>query len=214
MGDFGHLYDGKGIINNLNLAIFDYSMSENPPSPLPINAMIEAMLFAAPTAVSVAQLAEASEMKIAEVDEALKILETRYSEGGGLRLKWHKGKVELTTDPEFAPQVEKLLGLEASSRLSRAGVETLAIVAYKQPITRPGIDAIRGVNSDGVIKSLLQKGMIEESGRADGPGRPILYSTTSAFLQQFGLGAIQELPPFDYETLAEDAVEENPLLKD
>jgi segregation and condensation protein B len=110
--------------------------------------------------------------------------------------------------------VEKLLGLEASSRLSRAGVETLAIVAYKQPITRPGIDAIRGVNSDGVIKSLLQKGMIEESGRADGPGRPILYSTTSAFLQQFGLGSIQELPPFDYETLAEDAVEENPLLKD
>jgi segregation and condensation protein B len=189
-------------------------MSENPPSPLPINPMIEAMLFSAPTAVTPAQLAEAADLKTADVDEALKNLETRYSQDGGLRLKWHKGKVELTTSPEFAPQVEKLLGLEASSRLSRAGVETLAIVAYRQPITRPGIDAIRGVNSDGVIKSLLQKGMIEESGRADGPGRPILYSTTSAFLQQFGLGAIQELPPFDYETLADVAAEENPLLKD
>ncbi len=129
-------------------------------------------------------------------------------------MKWHKGKVELTTAPEFGTQIEKLLGLEANSRLSRAGVETLAIVAYKQPITRPGIDAIRGVNSDGVIKSLLLKGMIEESGRADGPGRPILYSTTSAFLQQFGLRSIDKLPPFDYETPPDDTSTDNPLLKD
>jgi segregation and condensation protein B len=78
-------------------------------------------------------------------------------------------------------------------------LETLAIIAYKQPITRPGIDAIRGVNSDGVLKSLLSKGLIEEAGRAEGPGRPILFSTTSDFLQHFGLSKIQELPPFEEE---------------
>jgi segregation and condensation protein B len=194
--------------------IFDYSMSENFLTPDSLMAMIEAMLFAAPTAVTPTQLGEASDRKSSEVDEALKNLEQRYSLEGGLRLKWHKGKVELTTAPEFGPQIEKFLGLEANSRLSRAGVETLSIVAYKQPITRPGIDAIRGVNSDGVIKSLLLKGMIEESGRAEGPGRPILYSTTSAFLQQFGLRSIDELPPFDYETSADEIPDDNQLLKD
>ena len=189
-------------------------MSEIIPNTETLTAMLEAMLFAAPSSVSPAQLAEAAERSTAEIDVALKALENRYSRDGGLRLKWHKGKVELTTAPDYALPVERLLGLEASSRLSRAGVETLAIVAYKQPITRPGIDSIRGVNSDGVIKSLLLKGMIEESGRAEGPGRPILYSTTSAFLQQFGLVSINELPAFDYEALPEESVEGNPLLKD
>lgn len=190
-------------------------MSENPlTTPDQLIAAVEAMLFSAPSAMTVAQLAEAAEAKTSEVDLALKSLESRYQQNGGLRLKWHKGRVELTTAPEFGAQVEKLLGLEANSRLSRAGVEAMAIVAYKQPITRPGIDAIRGVNSDGVIKSLLMKGLIEESGRAEGPGRPILYSTTSAFLQQFGLQSTSELPPFDYEVPEEEKTEENPLLKD
>ena len=190
-------------------------MSENP-SPVPeiLEAIVEAMLFAAPTAMTPGQLAEAAERKTSEVEAALKTLESRYTLSGGLRLKWHKGKVELTTAPEYALQVEKLLGLEANSRLSKAGVETMAIVAYKQPITRPGIDSIRGVNSDGVIKSLLMKGLIEESGRAEGPGRPILYTTTSAFLQQFGLQSISELPPFDYEEISIDSGDENLILKD
>jgi segregation and condensation protein B len=93
-------------------------------------------------------------------------------------------------------------------------VETMAIVAYKQPITRPGIDAIRGVNSDGVMKSLLMKGLIEESGRAEGPGRPILYCTTSSFLQQFGLTSIEELPPFDYLVDDDGTAADNHILKD
>ncbi len=189
-------------------------MSENTPSSDPLIAITEAMLFAAPSAVTIAQLAEAAGSNPKDIESCLKQLEVRYFQEGGLRLKWHKSKVELTTAPEYALQVENLLGLEANSRLSRAGVETLSIVAYKQPITRPGIDSIRGVNSDGVIKSLLLKGMIEESGRADGPGRPILYSTTSAFLQQFGLRSIDELPPFDYEITPDESNEENPVLKD
>jgi segregation and condensation protein B len=190
-------------------------MSEFPPTPSQdISAVLEAMLFAAPTGMTPSQLAEASDKKGVEVEEGLKILEQRYNKGGGLRLKWHKGKVELTTAPEFAVHIEKLLDLESNSRLSRAGVETMAIVAYKQPITRPGIDAIRGVNSDGVIKSLLMKGLIEETGRAEGPGRPILYCTTSAFLQQFGLQSIGELPPYDYEADTSENPEDNQILKD
>jgi segregation and condensation protein B len=79
--------------------------------------------------------------------------------------------------------------------LSRAALEALAIVAYEEPATRPQIDAIRGVNSDGVLKSLLGKGLIQEVGRADSPGRPILYSVTSEFLQFFGLSSLADLPP-------------------
>ena len=91
------------------------------------------------------------------------------------------------------------LGLERSSRLSRAALETLAIIAYKEPVTRPQIDSIRGVNSDGVIKNLLNKGLIQEVGRADAPGRPILYSVTSDFLQHFGLNSLEDLPPLENE---------------
>jgi segregation and condensation protein B len=190
-------------------------MSEFPETqPYLLPAIIEALLFVAPTGVTVSQLAEVTERKNSEVEEALKVLEDRYTVSGGLRLMWHHNKVELTTTPEYGVFVEKLLGLEATSRLSRAGVETLAIIAYRQPITRPGIDAIRGVNSDGVMKSLLMKGLIEEAGRADGPGRPILYSTTSAFLQQFGLNSITELPPFDYPADVEESTPDNHILKD
>ncbi len=102
--------------------------------------------------------------------------------------------MQLTTAPELAELIERFLGLEATSHLSRAALETLAIIAYQQPVTRPQIDSIRGVNSDGMMKSLLSKGLILESGRSDGPGRPFLYSTTPEFLQHFGLNSILELP--------------------
>ncbi len=93
--------------------------------------------------------------------------------------------------------IESLLGLETSGRLSNAALEALAIVAYKQPITRPQVDAVRGVNSDGVLKSLLNKGLIEEVGRAETMGRPVLYATTADFLQHFGFSSLEELPPLD-----------------
>ncbi len=102
------------------------------------------------------------------------------------------------------------MDFELTSRLSRAALETLSIVAYRNPITRPSIDAIRGVNSDGVLKSLLSKGLIEEIGRSEGPGRPILYGITSFFLQHFGLGSLDELP----ELALEELTTNNGLLKD
>jgi segregation and condensation protein B len=161
---------------------------------LPLAAKIEAMLFVSAEPVSVAQLSQALDVTASVVERGLKeldeVLLTR-----GLRLQRNAGRVQLTTAPELAPLVELFLGLEATTHLSRAALETLAIIAYQQPCTRPQVDSIRGVNSDGMMKSLLSKGLVQESGRTDGPGRPILYSTTPEFLQHFGLGSITERPP-------------------
>ncbi len=165
-----------------------------PVTELSLAAKIEAMLFVSAEPVPVAQLSQALDVTASVVERGLneldEILATR-----GLRLQRNAGRVQLTTAPELAPLVELFLGLEATTHLSRAALETLAIIAYQQPCTRPQVDSIRGVNSDGMMKSLLSKGLVQESGRTDGPGRPILYSTTPEFLQHFGLGSITELPP-------------------
>lgn len=166
------------------------------PSRTDLLARLEALLFVAPGAVLPAQLADALEMTPREIEKALEDLEQSYS-GRGLRLQRHRGRLQLTTAPEYAMNVEKFLSLDATARLSQAALETLAIIAYQQPVTRPQIDSIRGVNSDGVMKSLLSKGLIEEGGRSEGPGRPILYTTTPDFLQHFGLSSLKELPPLD-----------------
>jgi segregation and condensation protein B len=178
---------------------------------LSLEARIEALLFVASVPVSVSQLAETLECSSNQVEQGLRALDELYA-NRGLALQRHEGRIQLTSHPVIGTLVERFLGLEASQRLSRAALETLAIIAYRQPVTRPGVDAIRGVNSDGVMKSLLSKGLVQEVGRADGPGRPILYGTTSAFLQHFGLKSIGQLPPFDTEeTTMKD---ENRLLKD
>ncbi|HXF83956.1 MAG TPA: SMC-Scp complex subunit ScpB [Anaerolineales bacterium] len=167
---------------------------ENIETELPLSAKLEALLFVAAEPVTIAQLATALDVAPSVVERGLNELDASFS-NRGLRLQRHAGRVQLTTAPELAELVERFLGLEATTHLSRAALETLAIIAYQQPITRPQIDAIRGVNSDSMLKSLLHKGLIFESGRAEGPGRPILYSTTPEFLQHFGLNSILELPP-------------------
>jgi segregation and condensation protein B len=161
---------------------------------LPLSVKLEAMLFVAAEPVAPAQLAAALDVSPSVIERGLNELDAALAPRG-LRLQRHAGRVQLTTAPELAELIERFLGLEATSHLSRAALETLAIIAYQQPVTRPQIDAIRGVNSDSMMKSLLNKGLILESGRADGPGRPILYSTTPEFLQHFGLNSILEMPP-------------------
>ena len=161
---------------------------------LPLSVQLEALLFVAAEPVTTAQLAAALDVSVSVVERALNELDAALS-SRGLRLQRHAGRVQLTTAPQLAELIERFLGLEATTHLSRAALETLAIVAYQQPVTRPQIDAIRGVNSDSMMKSLLSKGLILESGRTDGPGRPILYSTTPEFLQHFGLNSILEMPP-------------------
>lgn len=192
----------------------NYSMHDQPEDnlELPLGPALEALLFAASGPVSASQLAEALKKSVREVEEGLRVLSDFYRQGRGLRLQWHGDQIQLTTAPEFGTLVEEFLGLEATSHLTRASLEALAIIAYRQPITRPGIDAIRGVNSDGVLKSLLNKGLIHEIGRAEGPGRPILYATTTDFLQYFGLGSISELPSF--ELASEESDQDSKLLKD
>ena len=180
------------------------SESENKPGLL-LPARIEALLFVAAEPVTHGQLASALDTNIAQVNKALDELDESFN-SRGLRLQRHNGRVQLTTAPEVSESIERFLGLEAVSHLSRAALETLAIIAYQQPITRPQVDAVRGVNSDGVMRSLLSKGLIQEGGRADGPGRPILYSTTPEFLQHFGLNSLTELPPFEREDSSEQEV--------
>jgi segregation and condensation protein B len=170
------------------------SSPENIDIELPLSVKLEAMLFVAAEPVTTAQLATALDVSNSVVERGLNELDASLA-SRGLRLQRHAGRVQLTTAPELAELIERFLGLEATSHLSRAALETLAIIAYQQPVTRPQIDSIRGVNSDSMMKSLLSKGLILESGRADGPGRPILYSTTPEFLQHFGLNSILEMPP-------------------
>jgi segregation and condensation protein B len=174
-------------------------------------AAVEALLFVSSGSVQLAQIAAALDVTPKKIEKAIKELEEKYNTGSGLRIQWYKGRVQLTTAPQFAVNVESFLGLEAMAKLSRAALETMAIVAYQQPITRPGIDAIRGVNSDGVLRSLLNKGLIQETGRAEGPGRPILYGVTEEFLQHFGINSLDELPPFEIQEKEE---EQEQLLKD
>lgn len=161
-----------------------------------LSAMIEGLLFVAAEPVAPAQLAATLEVNVTRIERGLEELEESLKTRG-LRLQRHSGRVQLTTAPELADTIEKYLGLEATSRLSRAALETLAIIAYQQPVTRPSVDAVRGVNSDGVMKSLLSKGLLQEVGRSEGPGRPILFGTTPEFLQHFGLNSLSELPPLD-----------------
>jgi len=158
---------------------------------------LEALLFVASGPVSPAQLASALGLSTNDVEHGLHALEESYSQASGIRLQKHGGRYQLTTPAELSADIERFLGLEGTSRLSRAALESLAIIAYQQPVTRPRMDSIRGVNSDGVLKSLLSKGLIQEIGRAEAPGRPILYATTTDFLQYFGLNSLQELPPLE-----------------
>jgi len=162
-----------------------------------LKASLEAVLFVAPVSVNLSQLASALDISEREADKVLSQLEEDYQDRG-LRIQRHAGRIQLTTAPDAAESIERFLGLEVATYLSQAALEALSIVAYQQPVTRPHVDSIRGVNSDGVMKSLLHKGLIQDIGRADGPGRPILYSTTPEFLQQFGLNSLEELP--DLET--------------
>ena len=166
-----------------------YSMVENLSNNLEfsLESKIEALLFVAPASASISQMAEVLDVSTSEIKGGLKKLQNIYDQDRGLRLMWNLDRVELTTRPEMAGIIEKFLGLDLTTKLSRAALETLAIIAYRQPVTRPVIDSVRGVNSDGVIKSLLNKGLINEIDRANTPGRPILFGVTDEFLLHFGL---------------------------
>lgn len=185
----------------------EQSLSLGPlPDSLSLEALVESLLFVAEEAVPVARLAEALEVRPAQVEAALETL-TRHYAGRGISLQRIKDRLQLTSAPAAAERVQRFLGLAASAPLSKAALETLAIIAYQQPVTRPQVEAIRGVNSDSVIKNLLSKGLIEEAGRTEGPGRPVLYVTTPEFLQHFGLTSLEDLPPLNLDGVKREPAE-------
>lgn len=156
--------------------------------------IIEAILFVSSGSIPLDQLSKFLDLTNSDFLSLIDEMNKAYSENHGLRIMIHNQRAQLTTDPVLATKLEEFLGLEITTTLSRAALETVAIIAYKQPITRPQIDEIRGVNCDGVVRTLLSKGLIQEEGRAESVGKPILYGTTEDFLHYFGLQSIEEMP--------------------
>lgn len=159
-------------------------------------SLVESLLFVAEAPVTTAALARAIEQDEEQVERVLEELKADYAERG-MRLQRVRDKVQLVSAPEAASVIQRFLGIDGTGHLSAAALETLAIIAYRQPVTRPAIEAVRGVNCDGVIHSLLTRGLIQEMGRMETAGRPILYGTTFEFLQNFGLRGVDDLPPLE-----------------
>jgi segregation and condensation protein B len=178
--------------------------SQHPAAGEELLRVVESILFVAYEPVDVGTLGRAVRRPADAVEQALAALAERHSQGG-IRLQRNGGHVQLVSAPESGPYVERYLGLERSQRLSGAALESLAIIAYKQPITRAGIEAVRGVNSDGAVAALVGRGLIEEVGRVAAPGRPVLFGTTMKFLEHFGLSHPSELPPLGPREVVEEA---------
>ncbi len=155
---------------------------------------LEAILFVADESIPSSVLAQLTGSDRREVERALQELAERRV-GSGIVLRSVAGGWRLYTHPEAAPAVERFVLSSRHVRLTRAALETLAVVAYKQPVTRHQVSAIRGVDSDGVLRALVGRGLLEEVGRDDGPGRPVLFGTTPEFLERLGLSSVADLPP-------------------
>ena len=159
---------------------------------------IEAVLLVAVEPVLPGLLAELLEEPAERVVDTLTVLANQYlDERRGFVLARIAGGARLQTHPDLAPYVERFANRDVSHRLSTAALETLAIVAYRQPVSRGQISSLRGVNVDGVTRLLEQRGYIEVVGRADGPGQPALYGTTDLFLERLGLDSLEQLPPVE-----------------
>jgi segregation and condensation protein B len=168
-------------------------------------ANLEALLFVAERPLRRREIAALAGVDAATVDERLGDLEVSLRERG-IRLLIDGDQVELATAPEAGALVARYVGADAV-RLSPASLETLAIVAYRQPVTRGAIERIRGVDSDYTVRSLLHRRLIVELGRSGAPGRPFLYGTGFEFLERFGLTSLEELPPLDVDIAARLAEE-------
>lgn len=167
---------------------------------LPLTAVLESLLFVADEPVEAGQLAKALEISPNVVAAGLERLELLYRrEGRGLRLLELDDRLQLVTLPAAAGAIEDFLNLDLTTRLSGPALETLAVIAYRQPVTRAQVESVRGVDCSGVLRSLLQRGLIEEAGRLETVGRPILYGVTDLFMQHFGLTGLDELPELDLE---------------
>lgn len=176
---------------------------------------VEGILFAAGEPVKSAQLAVALETDTKSIDEAVRELKDEYNDSHrGFTIIDIDDGYQICSRPEYYSYIQVILGEQRRQALSNAAMETLAIIAYKQPITKSGIEYIRGINSDGAVNRLVERGLVEERGRLNAPGRPILFGTTVDFLRCFGLNNLSELPFVDLTKIAEgvDDVTEEEIL--
>ncbi len=181
---------------------------DTPAGPELTEIALEAILFVAERPLARTEIAALAGTDRATVDARLGDLEVSLAERG-IRLVIDRDRVELASAPEAGSLVARYVGTDAV-RLSPASLETLAIIAYRQPVTKTAIERIRGVDSDYTVRTLLHRRLIVELGRSDGPGRPFLYGTDTAFLERFGLTSLDQLPPLDVEVagrLAEEGAE-------
>ncbi|MBQ3065312.1 MAG: SMC-Scp complex subunit ScpB [Clostridia bacterium] len=159
-----------------------------------VRMAVEAILFAAGHPMTYEKIADAVGISTEEAEACADELQMMY-EGRGIQLIKLQQGCQLVTKEPFLPYIRKALGIRRGGNLSRASLETLAIIAYHQPVTRSYVDEVRGVDTGYVVSSLVEKGLIASKGRLDVPGRPTLYGTTDAFLRVFGLESIEQLPP-------------------
>ena len=166
-----------------------------------ISGHLTAILFAADEPMPLAELARLLEVKRSVVERVARQLGD--APPVGLLLQRHDDRLQLATAPDSARYIRRLRGLEEHARLSRAALEVLAVVAYRQPVTRAEIEAIRGVNGDRALASLLSRSLVEEVGRRETVGRPVLFGTTLDFLEHLGLRSLSDLPPIPRENNGE-----------
>lgn len=165
---------------------------------------VEGILFAAGEPVKAAQLAMALDVEIKEINEAVDELKNEYnSSKRGFAIIDIDDGYQICSRPEYYTYIQLILGEQRRQALSNAAMETLAIIAYKQPVTKSSVEYIRGINSDGAVNRLVERGLVEEKGRLNAPGRPILYGTTVNFLRCFGLENLSGLPEIDLSKIAE-----------
>ena len=161
---------------------------------------IEGILFAAGDSVKTAKLAVVLDKTVDEVTEAVEELKSEYDrDKRGFTIIEISAGYQISSRPDYYKYIREILGEQRNQPLSNAAMEALAIIAYKQPVTRGMIEKVRGVNSDGCVSRLYERGLIEEAGRLDAPGRPVLYKTTDTFLRCFGLRTPRDLPPIDFK---------------
>lgn len=178
-----------------------------------IEAVIEGLLFVVgEEGLTLEQLQEILEIPIDEVKDHLSNLrETYEKEDRGIRINFLGNMFKLTTKKEHKLYYQRLIENPSTNALSQSALETLAIIAYNEPITRVDVDEIRGVSSSQMMRKLVAKGLIKEVGRSDAPGRPILYKTTSEFLDYFGLATTDDLPKFEEFVSSNEEIEETDL---
>ena len=177
---------------------------------------LEAMLFAHAEPVETERLADALRLSVRDTEELLHGLQQRYDEqeSGLAILHFEPDRWQMTTRPYYGEVVKRVLDTRRNAPLSPAALEVLAVIAYNQPVSRSFIEQVRGVDSSSTVTKLLEKGLIEEAGRLDLPGRPVAFQTTDTFRRVFGLGGLKDLPPL-HDEVAEDAaaggVQEAPM---